>query len=149
MCYAVSMRIRHLNHSIYQIQYHIVWTTKYRRKIIKEYVKAEVVKSIFKTQKKYPDWYIHEINTGIDHVHLLIEIPPKYTVAEAIQKIKSYSSVDLRKRFKFIQKIYEDGNMWSAGYFVSTVGLNEKIIRKYIQKQNEIEKGVDITAEFS
>lgn len=143
------MRTRRLNHSIYQIQYHIVWATKYRRKIIKDYVKSEIIKSLYKHLKKYPDWYIHEVNTGVDHIHLMMEIPPKYKVSETVQKLKSYTSVDVRKRFKFIQKIYDDGNMWSAGYFVSTVGLNEKIIKKYIEQQDKIERGEDLTSEFS
>jgi putative transposase len=143
------MRIRRLNHSIYQIQYHIIWVIKYRRKIIKDYVKTEIIKSLYKHLKKYPDWYIHEVNTGDDHIHLLMEIPPKYKVSEVIGKLKSYTSVDVRKRFKFIQKIYDDGNMWSVGYFVSTIGLNEKIIRKYIEKQDKIDKGEDVSGEFS
>lgn len=143
------MRIRRLNHSVYQIEYHIVWTTKYRRKIIKDYVKPELIKSFVKTQKKYPDWYIHEVNAGSDHVHILIEIPPKYAVSEVIQKLKSYASVDLRKRFKYINQIYDKGNMWSSGYFVSTVGLNEQRIRQYIQKQGYMDKGEDLNAEFS
>lgn len=80
---------------------------------------------------------------------MLIEIPPKYSVSSVVQKLKSYTSVDVRKRFKFINQIYDDGNMWSAGYFVSTVGLNEKRIRKYIEQQDKIDKGEDYTSEFS
>lgn len=148
-CYAVYMRIRRLNHSAYQVQYHVVFATKYRRKIIKEYVKVELIKSFFRTLKKYPDWYLFEVNTGLDHVHFLIEFPPKYSAAEVVQKLKAYASVDLRKKFKYIRKIYADGNMWSTGYFVSTVGLNEKIIRKYIRTQDKFELGEDLSREFS
>jgi putative transposase len=149
MCYAVSMRIRRLNHSAYQVQYHIVFATKYRRKIIKEYVKEELIKSFFKTLKKYPDWYLFEINTGLDHVHFLIKFPPKYSASEVIQKLKSYASVDLRKKFKYIRQIYSDGKMWSTGYFVSTVGLNEKIIRQYIKTQDKFELGEALKLENS
>lgn len=143
------MRIRELSHSVYQIQYHIVWGTKYRRKIIKEYVKVELVKSMYKVQKRFPDWYFHKINADADHVHLLIEIPPKYAVSDAVRELKASTSQALRKRFPFIDRIYQDGSMWSAGYFVSTVGLNEEQIKKYIQRQGERDRGIDITHEFS
>lgn len=142
------MRIRQLNHCAYQIQYHLVWGTKYRRKILKHYVRKELIKVFYKTQRSYPDWYFHEINTGDDHVHLLIEIPPKYAIASVVQKLKAYSSQHLKKNFKFIRNIYSD-SMWSVGYFVSTVGLNEKQIRKYIERQNNFDIGIDITKELS
>lgn len=143
------MRIRRLNHCVYQVQYHIIWTTKYRRRIIKDYVRTEITKSFFRTLKKYPDWYLHEVNTDNDHIHILIEFPPKYSAAEVVQKLKAYSSVDLAKRFKFMRELYKDGNIWSPGYFVSTIGFNEKIIRAYIQNQEQYDRGRDITSEFS
>jgi len=149
MCYAVFMRIRRLNHCVYQVQYHIIWTTKFRRKIIKDYVQTELVKSFYRTLKKYPDWYLHEVNTGSDHVHLLIEFPPKYPASEVVQKLKAYSSVDLSKRFKFIRSLYADGNVWSTGYFVSTIGFNEKLIKAYIQNQGQYDRGKDVSSEFS
>ena len=149
MCYDVSMRIRQLNHSVYQIQYHLVWGTKYRRKVLKHYVRKELIRSLYKIQRKYPDWYYHKINTGEDHVHLLIEIPPKYSIAEVVQKLKNSTSFELRKRFKFLERIFHKGKMWSTGYFVSTVGLNEEQIRNYIERQNQFERGKDLTGKFS
>ena len=143
------MRIRQLNHSVYQIEYHLVWGTKYRRKILKHYVRKELIRGLYKIQRKYPDWYYHKINTGDDHVHLLIEIPPKYSIAEVVQKLKADTSQILKKRFKFITKIYPKGNIWSVGYFVSTVGLNEEQIKKYIERQSNFDKGVDMSSEFS
>lgn len=143
------MRIRQLNHSVYQVQYHIVWGTKYRRKVLKHYVRKELIKNLYKTQQRHPDWYFHRINTGDDHVHLLIEFPPDYSIAAVVQELKSCSSAHLRNKFKFIDKLYIHSGLWSAGYFVSTVGLNEENIRKYIEKQNNYDKGFDITTEFS
>jgi len=143
------MRIRRLNHSVYQIQYHIVWGTKYRRKVLKYYVRKELVRALCRVQKKNPDWYIEQVNTGDDHVHLRLELPPKHTVAGAVNKLKSVSSKIIRNKFKFIDKIYEDGNLWSRGYFVSTIGLNEDQIKKYIEKQSNYEIGEDVTGEFS
>lgn len=143
------MRIRHLEHSVYQVQYHIVWGTKYRRKVLKHYVRSELIKSLYKTQREYPDWYFHKINTGDDHVHLLMEIPPKYAISYVIQQLKARSGLHLKKHFSFIDRIFHRGAVWSTGYFVSTVGLNEEQIKKYIERQNNYDRGVDVSAEFS
>jgi len=143
------MRIRHLNHSVYQVSYHLVWGTKYRRKIIKHYVRAELIKSIYKALKRHPDWYLYKINTGDEHVHLLLEFPPSYSVAAVVQDLKSNTSSDLRKKFKYINKIYNHSGIWSVGYFVSTVGLNEDAIKRYIELQNNFDRGVDVTDKIS
>ena len=143
------MRIRKLNHSVYQVQYHVVWGTKYRRKVLKHYVRTELIKGVYKVLNRHPDWYMHQINTGDDYVHIRIEIPPKYRVSDAVQQLKIETSKVLQKRFRFIRQAYRRGSMWSVGYFVSTVGLNEDQIKKYIEKQNNYDKGVDVTSEFS
>jgi putative transposase len=135
------MRIRSLNHSQYQIVYHIIWGTKYRRKYLKEYVKQELRKYLYRATKKYPTLYILSFNTNDDHVHLQIEIPPDLSVAAVVQRLKSESSQHLRKQFKFIRDIYLDGGIWSVGYFVSTVGLNEQMIKRYIANQGRLDKG--------
>jgi len=142
------MRIRQLNHCVYQTQYHIVWGTRYRRKILKYYVRSELVKILYRSQRRHPNWYFHNINTGVDHVHLQIEIPPIYPIAAVVRELKACSSAHLRKRFKFIDRVYGHSGIWSVGYFVSTIGLNEDQIRKYIDRQSQYDKGVDITAEF-
>ncbi len=143
------MRIRELSHSVYQTAYHIVWGTKYRRKFIKDYVKVELVKSLYKILKRFPSWYILKINTDVDHVHLLIEFPPTYSISSVVRELKTYTSIDLRKRFPFIRKMYDGGTLWSCGYFVSTVGINEDLIKKYIDRQNTKDRGIDISSEFS
>lgn len=135
------MRIRHLNHSTYQHQYHIVWATKGRRNILQKYVLPELKKSFLETVKKYPTLYLLEMNTDQDHVHLQIEIPPNIAVSDAVQSLKSRSSLALRKKFKFIREIYlEKDGIWAVGYFSSTIGLNEEKIKKYIQYQGKKEK---------
>lgn len=135
------MRIQSLNHSTYELQYHIVWGTKYRRKWLKAYVKPELLKSLYETVKKYPTLHIEAVNTDADHVHLQIEIPPNIAIADAVRVLKSRSSLHLRKRFKFIRTMYlEKDGIWSVGYFVSSIGMNEERIRKYIEHQAEQEK---------
>lgn len=132
-----SMRTRSLNHSMYQIQYHIVWGTRYRRKYLKDYVKKEFVASCYNVVKKYPTLYIHTINTDQDHVHIQMEIPPNILIATVIQKLKIESSIRLKKEFKFIREMYIDGSIWSVGYFISTIRLNETAIKKYITYQGK------------
>lgn len=135
------MRIQSLSHSLYELQYHIVWGTRYRRKWLKEYVKQELLSSLFETVKKYPTLHIETVNTDEDYVHLQIEIPPNITIADAVRALKSRSSIHLKNEFKFIREMYlEKDGIWSVGYFVSSIGLDEAKIRKYIEHQGEQEK---------
>jgi putative transposase len=135
------MRTRHLNHSTYQHQYHIVWGTKYRRKFLKPYVLTELRKSLYATVKKYPTLWVETLNTDEDHVHLQIEIAPNTLVSDAVGTLKKESSKHLRSRFKFIREIYLDKDgIWSVGYFSSTVGLNESQVKRYIEWQNKKER---------
>jgi len=132
------MRIRNLNHSTYQHQYHIVWSTKYRRKILKPYVLIELKRSFFDTVKKYPTLHIEAVNVDNDHVHIQLEVPPNISVSDAVGKLKAYSSRHLRLKFKFIREIYiEKDGIWSVGYFSSTIGLNEGQIKRYIELQGK------------
>ena len=140
------MRTNSLNHSVYRHQYHIVWGTKYRKKYLKEYVKQELIKSFENTIEKFPTLHIDLVNVNEDHVHIQIEIPPNISVANAVQVLKQNASIHLRKKFKFIDRMYLENSIWGVGYFSSTVGLNEKQIHKYIkyQGQQEIPKQLDI-----
>jgi len=130
-----------LNHSTYKLQYHIVWGTKYRYSWLKDYVKTELRKSLQDTVKKYPELHIFEINTDQDHVHIQIEIAPNMTISDAVKVLKGNASQTIRKKFKFIREMYigKDG-IWSVGYFVSSLGLNEQQIKKYIEQQGKKEK---------
>ena len=142
------MRIRALNHSTYQHQYHIVWGTKYRRKFLKDYVKPELLAVFGIAMKKYPSLTIVAINTDNDHIHIQIEIAPDISVAAAVQRLKIMSSVHLKKKLKFIKNMYLDGGIWSVGYFSSTIGLNEEQIKKYIAWQGQKDLPQDATLGF-
>lgn len=135
------MRTRSLSHATYEHQFHIVWGTRYRRKILKPYVLTELKKVLYATVKRYPTLWIEAMNTDEDHVHIQIEIAPNTTVSEAVGLLKSHSSRHLRQRFKFIRDIYlERDGIWSVGYFSSTVGLNEAKVRRYISWQGKKDK---------
>ncbi len=132
------MQTRSLNHSTYKLQYHVVWGTKYRRKWLKPYVAAVFKASLHSTCKKYPTLFIQTVNTDEDHIHIQMEIPPSIAIADAVQKLKGTSSLVLRKRFKFIREMYlEKDGIWSVGYFVSSIGLNEGQIKRYIEWQGK------------
>ena len=135
------MRLQSLNHSTYELQYHLVWGTKYRKKWLKEYVKIELLKSLYGTAKKYHTIHIETINTDQDHVHIQIEIPPNIAIADAVCALKARSSLHLQKKFKFIREMYLDKDgIWTVGYFVSSIGVDEKRIRKYIEQQGKMEQ---------
>src|SRR3989338_5566679 len=140
MCYAGLMRIRSLSYSVYQLQYNIVWGTKYRIKYIIPAVKAELIHCLYEAVKKYPTLHIFTINTNRDHVHIQLEAPPSITISSVVQQLKATSSFYLRRRFKFIKEAYlEKEGIRSVGYFVSSVGLNETQVRRYIEWQDKRE----------
>ena len=143
------MRTQSLAHSTYQHQYHLVWGTKYRRKWLKEYVKADLLESFLSTIKRHPTLHICALNIDNDPLHLQIEIPPDMAVCEVVQLLKQNSSRSLKKRFAFIRRMYIENSIWSVGYFSSTIGINEELIRRYIEYQGKKEKPEQINLGFS
>lgn len=79
------MRILRLNHSVYQLEYHLVWGTKYRMKLLKPYVKKTLLPSFGKTEFLYPTLHIAKVNTAEDHVHMMVEIAPSVSIAAMVQ----------------------------------------------------------------
>ena len=129
-------------HAVYYTRYHIVVSTKYRRKILKEGVGDYLKKLIMEVSKSHPDIEIVEVNTDLDHMHFLASIPPKYSVCEVVGKIKANTGRKMRQKFKFLDQVYWGvEGIWSIGYFVSTVGINESVIRKYIEAQAKEDSG--------
>ena len=133
------MKIKVQAHVAYQTQYHVVWIPKYRHEILVEGVKQYLEKVFYAVlEERYPDVYISEQNIQKDHVHMLIEIPPKYAVSTVIGVLKGVSSRLMRKQFDYLRTRRE---MWSVGYFVSSVGANESIIKQYIRFQEKQDRG--------
>ena len=126
-------------HVTYKTRYHVVWIPKYRRKTLVKGVR-EYLEKVMDTylSERYPDVILIERSVQDDHIHVLIEIPPKYSVSKVIGDIKANTSRLMRKQFGYLARANE---MWSIGYFVSTVGTNEKMIKNYIQNQEEQDKG--------
>jgi putative transposase len=134
--YDRKMEYQKQAHAVYYTRYHIVVSAKYRRKIFKEGVGEYLQKIMLEISKYHPDIEMIEVNTDLDYVHFLISIPPKYSVSEVVRNIKANTGRRMREKFKFLDKVYWGAEgIWSIGYFVSTVGINESVIRKYIENQ--------------
>ena len=137
------MKLHKQAHTGYKTQYHIVWVTRFRRKILVGGIESYLRIKLEEVRKFYPDWNYVEIGVDRDHIHLHMIIPPKYAVSDAVETMKKNTSRALREKFsRFLGKVYWDGGgIWSKGFFVSTVGINEEIIRRYIQMQGEEDAG--------
>jgi putative transposase len=129
-------------HSVFLCDYHLVWPTKYRREALNEGVLAYLKEVIKGLTDFHPDLIVKEINGEADHIHLLVSIPPQRSVGEVVRIIKASTARDLNKKFPHLKQIYwGTQSIWSAGYFVSTVGINESIIQRYIQNQGKEDMG--------
>ena len=136
------MKLYKAAHTVYKTPYHVVWITRYRRQILVSGVKSYLEIKLQEIRKYYLDYENIEIGIKSDHVHLYMVIPPKYSVSKAAETIKKNTSKSLSRKFTFFQKVYWDQEgIWGKGYFVSTVGINEEVIRRYVQSQAEEEKG--------
>ena len=129
-------------HSVYQLQYHAVWTCKYRRRILNPGVCEYLRKLLPKLLQSMPGVEIESIGFDRDHLHMIMVIPPKYSIASVMAKLKSQSASRLREVFPWLAKVYWKENIvWSPGYFVSSVGLNEETIKNYVEHQGRQDSG--------
>lgn len=125
-----------LSHSKWLCKYHIIFTPKYRRTIIYNKYR-ESIRDIIKSLCSYKGIEILEGHLMPDHVHLLLSIPPKYSVSSVMGYLKGKSSLMIFERHANLKYQFGNRHFWSIGYYVSTVGLNEATIRKYIQDQEK------------
>ncbi len=126
--------IKKLEHSTYRCQYHIVFAPKYRRKVIYGEIKADIGKILRKlcNEKKVE---IIEAEACPDHIHMLVSIPPYISISNFMGYIKSKSALMIFDRHANLKYKYGNRHFWATGYFVDTVGKNEKIIKEYIRNQ--------------
>ena len=136
------METRYSGHGVYRTQYHIVWIPKYRRRILNPGL-AEYLRWLFgRIVREMPGVEIIELNIQVDHIHTVMVIPPKYAVADVMGRLKGRSASILRKKFKWLEKVYwKEQIVWSPGYFVSTVGVNEEAILRYVKYQQDQDSG--------
>ncbi|MEX0896019.1 MAG: IS200/IS605 family transposase [Patescibacteria group bacterium] len=129
-----------LSHSIWHCTYHIVFCPKYRYKVLEGKSEVFVRNQLYRLCGQKNKVEIEEINIQPDHVHLIISIPPKYSVSEVMGYLKGKVAIKLFGSRKDLTKQYWGKHLWSRGYCVSTVGLDEDKIKKYVKWQQQKEQ---------
>lgn len=133
---------RSLAHTRWMCKYHIVFTPKYRRKIIYNKLRRDIVQ-IIKDLCKWKGIEIIEGKAMPDHIHILVKIPPKMSISNFMGYLKGKSAMMIFARHGNLKYKFGNNNFWSTGYYVSTVGLNEVTIAKYIREQDTYDKMMD------
>ena len=129
-------------HGVYYLQYHVAWFCKYRRRILNPGICGFIRKLFPKLLRSLPGVEIETIGFDKDHLHMMMSIPPKYSISSVMGKLKSQSASQLRKEFPWLTKVYWNENIvWSPGYFISSVGVDEATIRQYVEYQGRQDSG--------
>ena len=132
------MSYRKTAHSVYDLKYHIVWITKYRKPILRGEIGKRVRELIRQTCASL-DVYIVKGHVSKDHVHLLVSVPPNLAVSELVKRLKGRSSRLLLEEFGELRKTYWGRHLWARGYFVASSGnVTDEIIAEYIEKQAQL-----------
>ncbi len=131
-----------LSHTVWDCKYHVVWIPKCGRKALYEQLRKHMG-PVFRTLAMQKESKIEEGHLMSDHVHMLISIPPKYGVAQAVGFINGKSAIHIARVFQGRKKNFTGQSFWARGYFVSTVGKDEKVIQEYIKKQEAEDKRLD------
>ena len=135
------MDIRLSAHGAYPHQYHRVWIPKYRRRVLKGDLKDFLAKRLGEIQDFHPEIEVEQFSIQQDHVHLVAVIPPKLAVSAIVGKIKANTSREIRQRFPWVKEVNWRNEFWSVGFFSSTVGIDEAVIKRYVEFQEKVDKG--------
>ena len=137
------MRIEEsLCHTRWDCKYHVVWIPKYRRKVLYGRLRRELV-DVFHDLARQKDSRILEGHLQPDHIHMLISIPPKYSVAQVVGFMKGKNAIYIARAYLGQKKNYGGMHFWARGYYVSTVGADEEVIRNYIRNQDKEDQKLD------
>ena len=129
--------MRKSSHVQYDIQYHLVWTTKNRYKVLENKV-AYRVRELIRQSCNSMDVTIIKGSVGKEHIHLLVSCPPSVSVSKLVQQLKGKTSRVLLSEYKELKKRYWGQHLWSAGYFCRSVGtVTQEIIKEYIENQED------------
>jgi putative transposase len=127
---------KRLSHSVWECKYHVVFIPKYRRKVLFGRLRQELG-DVFRVLARQKECEVEEGHLLSDHVHMLISIPPKHSVAQIVGYIKGKSAIHIARVHFQRGRNYVGHHFWARGYFVSTVGRDEKAIREYIKHQEK------------
>ena len=133
---------RTLNHTKWQCKYHVVFIPKYRKKVLYGELRR-YLGSIFRRLAEQKECRIEEGHLMPDHVHMLLSIPPKYAVSQIIGYIKGKSAIQIARQFAGKRRNFVGQHFWARGYFVSTVGRDEMVVREYIRNQEREDQRLD------
>ena len=140
------MSYRKGSHSVYDIKYHVVWTTKYRKAVLRGEV-AKRVRELVRQTCATMDIYILSGHVAKDHVHLLLSVPPKVSVSELMQRLKGRSSRIMLQEFNELRRQFWGQHLWARGYFAASSGnVTDEVIQQYIESQEGI---TDVDDQFS
>ena len=131
-----------LKHTRWECKYHIVFIPKYRKKILFGQIRKEMGE-VFHRLARQKESLIEEGHLMPDHVHMMISIPPKYAVSQVIGFIKGKSAIHIARMYAGRKRNYAGQSFWARGYFASTVGRDEQVIREYIRHQEKEDRRVD------
>ena len=131
-----------LNHSVWECKYHVVFIPKCRRKTIYAELR-QYLGEVFRKLALQKESRIEEGHLLADHVHMLIAIPPKYAVSQVIGFVKGKSAIHLARVYGERKRNFVGQHFWARGYFVSTVGRDERVIREYIKRQEAEDTRLD------
>ena len=131
-----------LNHTHWECKYHVVWIPKYRRKTMYGQLRQYLVE-VFRNLARARECEVLEGHLCSDHVHMLISIPPKYSVAQVIGYIKGKSAIHIARNYMGRRRNFTGQHFWARGYHVSTVGRDEQAVREYIQAQEYEDQRLD------
>lgn len=136
-------KYKKLSHVIYKCEYHVVWVPKYRLRILKGAIR-DLVEADIKMLCEWKSCEVQELNVQEDHIHLLVSVPPKVSISKLMGTLKGKIAIKLFKSYpKLKKKPYWGNHFWARGYFVSTVGLDEDMIKKYVKYQEKEERRVE------
>ncbi|QTE21245.1 IS200/IS605 family transposase [Polaribacter cellanae] len=136
-------KYKKLSHVVYKCDYHIVWVPKYRFRILKGAIK-ELVERDIRMLCEWKHCEVGELTVQEDHIHLLVSVPPKVSISKLMGTLKGKIAIKLFKSYpKLKKKPYWGNHFWARGYFVSTVGLDEEMIKRYVKYQEKEEKRVE------
>ena len=129
-------------HAVWECKYHVVFIPKCRKKVLYGQIRRELG-SVFRELSRQKECEIHEGHLMVDHVHMLVSIPPKYSVAQVMGFLKGKTAIHIARVYAGRRKSFVGQQFWARGYWVSTVGRDETAVRRYIREQEQEDQRLD------
>ena len=139
----MTQRFKRLSHTVYECKYHIVFCPKYRFRIFKDEIAEYTRQRIYVLCNQKDLLEVLEVNVRQDHIHIVIWIPPKYSISGVMGYLKGKLALRLFQRYENLGKRYWGRHLWARGYCVSAIGLEETQIRTYVRWQEKQEKELE------